>query len=245
MSTSYPQQLMLPGQAAAPGGPVDMTVMYLMHHGFRRDLRKFAAAAPATPVDDRATWRALLTRWDRFAGILHHHHSGEDTGIWPWLMARADADERATLEAMEAEHDEIDPTLAACRDLLAVLADEAPGTAGAGRSREEVRAGLSVRLAEAADRLGAHLRHEESEAMVIFQRYMTPEDWKAVEAEHFRSQETLGQLAYMVAWIAEELPTDVLRGALDDAGFGMRVVLRLGRPGFARLERKAFRRLPG
>jgi hypothetical protein len=39
-------QLMLPGQAAAPEGPVQAMPMYLMHHAFRRDLAAFAAAAP-------------------------------------------------------------------------------------------------------------------------------------------------------------------------------------------------------
>jgi|GEM_PF-1648709 len=30
-------QILLPGQAAAPDGPIDMAPMYLMHHAFRRD----------------------------------------------------------------------------------------------------------------------------------------------------------------------------------------------------------------
>ena len=34
----HPRQLRLPGQTAAPDGPVDMTIMYVMHHAFRRDL---------------------------------------------------------------------------------------------------------------------------------------------------------------------------------------------------------------
>ena len=36
-----------------------MTLMYVMHHAFRRDLEAFAKAVPLTPVDDRQTWRAL------------------------------------------------------------------------------------------------------------------------------------------------------------------------------------------
>ena len=45
--------LRLPGQAAAPDGPVDLTMMYLMHHGFRRDLAAFAARGPAHPAGRR------------------------------------------------------------------------------------------------------------------------------------------------------------------------------------------------
>ena len=44
---AWPRQLRLPGQAAAPEGPVDMQTMYLMHHAFRRDLDSFAAAVRA------------------------------------------------------------------------------------------------------------------------------------------------------------------------------------------------------
>ncbi|MEV4292386.1 hypothetical protein AB0K40_43345 [Nonomuraea bangladeshensis] len=70
----------LPGQATAPAGPVDVVAMYVMHHAFRRDLGLFAAAATATPPDDRACWRRLARRWALFAGSLHKHHCGEDAG---------------------------------------------------------------------------------------------------------------------------------------------------------------------
>ena len=125
-STSTHGQLTLPGQAAAPDGPIDLTPMFLMHHAFRRDLANFAAAVRGTPVADRRTWQALEQRWQRFAAILHHHHSGEDTFIWPALVAAVDAGgspaDRATLEAMEAEHGEIDPMLEACARGFAALA---------------------------------------------------------------------------------------------------------------------------
>jgi hypothetical protein len=89
-------QLFLPGQAAAPEGPVQAMPMYLMHHAFRRDLAAFAAAVPATPVEDRATWRRLQQRWEWFATVLHKHHSGEDAGLWPMLLDRVDAAGGAT-----------------------------------------------------------------------------------------------------------------------------------------------------
>lgn len=243
MSTTYPEQLMLPGQAAAPGGPVDMTVMYLMHHAFRRDLRKFGTAVPRTPVDDHATWVALAERWERFSEILHHHHSGEDAGIWPFLLERAHPAERQTLLAMEAEHEKIDPLLQCCGEGFAELAGGGSGGT-AGRPPEEARAALAVRLAEAQQLLGNHLRHEESEAMVILQRRMTSDDWSRIEEEHFKSQDTLGFLLYVVPWIADELPEQVLADVLADAGTPMKVVNWLGaRLKFRGLERKAFRHL--
>ena len=119
MSTTthdWPTQLRLPGQAAAPEGPVDMQMMYVMHHAFRRDLGRFAEAAQRTPVQDRTAWRLLARRWAIFSEVLHEHHSGEDAGMWPWLLEHGTPADRSTLEAMEAEHAEIDPLLASCAE---------------------------------------------------------------------------------------------------------------------------------
>ena len=59
LDPTWPAQISLPGQTAAPEGPVDMYMMYVMHHAFRRDLTKLAAAAQCTPVGDRIAWRML------------------------------------------------------------------------------------------------------------------------------------------------------------------------------------------
>jgi hemerythrin-like domain-containing protein len=232
----HPDQLMLPGPAAAPGGPVDMTMMYLMHHGFRRDLNRFALAVESTPLAERATWVALAARWERFFEVLHHHHSGEDAGIWPFLIARADAEEVATLEAMEEEHSHIDPLLTACAEGFGTLAGDRVGVDAA-----DVRAALHVRVTATREALSRHLAHEESEAMVILQRHMTPADWESLEKEHFRKDETLGRLRFMVCWLAESLPTRVRDELLGEAGLPFRVLWWVSRGSFNRAERRAFR----
>jgi len=238
-SVIWPEQIRLPGQAAAHPGPVDMGMMYLMHHAFRRDLGRFAAAVPHTPVDDVATWAALSERWARFADVLHKHHSGEDAGLWPFLLGRADADERVVLLAMEAEHDKIDPQLESCEHLLAELAR------GDSVDRDRLRAQLSVRLAETRELLDHHLRHEESEAMVILQRHTTQEEWEAIEEEFFgKSKKDLGYLTYVCNWIAEELSPAVMDDVFAKVGQAFRVVMWFGRRKFRRLEQKAFRYLP-
>lgn len=105
---TQPQQLLLPGQHAAPAGPVDVAAMYVMPHAFRRDLMGFRAATANAQVGDRRRWAALHQRWELFATILHHHHTAEDNGLWPLLLERAaaagDADARVVLDAMQAEH---------------------------------------------------------------------------------------------------------------------------------------------
>lgn len=240
MTTTYPDQIMLPGQTAAHGGPVDMTVMYLMHHAFRRDLRRFAAAVPVTPVHDGATWALLAERWERFSTVLHHHHSGEDAGIWPWLMERGDEEERAVLEAMEAEHETIDPLLAGCGEHFAALGSSTATAV----EREQHRAGLSVRLAATRDALGHHLRHEETGAIPIIQAHMTQEDWEQIEKEHFQGKDSKVKLGFVVPWIAEGISPAQLSEVFAAVPAPMRVIWWISRGGFRRAERKAFRYLP-
>jgi hypothetical protein len=214
--------------------------MYLMHHAFRRDLRDFLAAAERTPADDRATWRRLADRWERFARILHLHHAGEDDVLWPLLLDRVggagDAEGRAVLEAMEAEHEEIDPLLAGAASGIAALA------AGAG---EDVRAALVVRLAAAQERLGAHLGHEERDAMALVQRHLTPAEWDGMH-DRFGEHYTLGDSLFALPWLMPEVPEEVrpaVTGFLGrPAALAERLLLR---PGFLRRERAAFRHLDG
>lgn len=231
---AWPAQLMLPGQTAAHPGPVDMRVMYVMHHAFRRDLAAFAAAARRTPVPDRECWRALAQRWELFARVLHHHHSGEDAGLWPLLRQRAGAHELALLDAMEDEHAQIDPALADCAAGLARLA---------GHADETAREALAHRLAEAQQSLARHLEHEETEAIALVQRVMTAEDWRATEEEHFKPGVSLGMMLAVVPWVAHGLTDEVRERAYGDSGGAVRVLWHLTHRRFERRERVAFRYL--
>lgn len=229
---THPTQLMLPGQAAAPEGPVDVHMMYVMHHAFRRDLRAFASAAAHTPIEDRATWRALAARFEQLGWVLHHHHTGEDTGLWPLLRERCSTGEIATLDAMEAEHEEIDPLLEAAAAGFDRLGSDAD---------EEARSALAAHLVAARESLGRHLAHEETEAMALVQRHLTQADWTHLEETAFKPGASLSRLAFLVPWVCEGVPAEIRDGLLASAPLPMRVVLRLAGPGFGRRERAAFR----
>jgi hypothetical protein len=215
---------------------VDLTMMWLMHHGFRRDLFAFVAAAAGTPVADRATWRALRRRWNEFASILHKHHTGEDAGLWPLLLQRVDAAGdaagRATLEAMEAEHAEIDPLLESIAAGLARLATHAD---------EDARAALEVRLVAARERLGHHLAHEERDAMALVQAHLVQADWDHLEETHFKAKVKPRDMLFSVPWVMHRLPAEVVRqlvGSRRELAVVWKVFLR---PRFERRERAAFR----
>ena len=231
----WPRQIRLAGQTAAHPGPVDMSMMYVMHHAFRRDLAAFSAAARVTPATDRQAWAALAERWTLFSEALHHHHSGEDRVIWPLLMERTDDAGRATLRAMEDEHAEIDPLLEACAagfDRLAHHADE------------DVRAGLAVRLASARERLAEHLRHEETEAIAIIQRVLTAEEWQRLDEEELKASIPFTQLLALVPWAVHEVPAATREQLFAQPGGTIhRVLWLLTRGRFRRREHVAFRHL--
>jgi Hemerythrin HHE cation binding domain len=229
-------QMMLPGQTAAPEGPADMTMMYVMHHAFRRDLARFAQAVGATPLEDRATWKALAGRWDRFFTILHHHHSLEDRYIWPFLMQRADAEERETLQAMEDEHGHIDPLLTSVAEGFAALGGDRlpPGS-------EDVRAALRVRVAATRDTLGQHLRHEETEAIVILQRHSTTADWHRIEKEEIGKHKIAVPMPFLVGWCAEGIPAKERDEVFATVGLPFKILWVLSRRSFRRGEHHAFR----
>ncbi|WP_205471856.1 hemerythrin domain-containing protein [Nocardioides sp. SYSU D00038] len=230
---------LLPGQAAAPEGPADLSMMYVLHHGFRRDLARFAEAARRTPDGDRATWRALLARWDLFATLLHDHHHKEDEILWPLLHERVTeaGDDRGAhvLAAMEAEHELIDPLLEAVRAGLSSLAE---------RGAPLVRAGLVADLERARAELGSHLAHEERDAIALLQAYVGGEEWAHLERTRFRGGLSPRDLLKMLPWAVQGLPRSVVDPLLAEAGLPFRVLLRLGRRGYERLDRPAFTHVP-
>jgi hypothetical protein len=225
-------QMLLPGQAAAPDGPNDLSGMFLIHHAFRRDLRAFAAAVAATPAADTATWRALHDRWALFGTFLHHHHTTEDVAIWPLLLRRVDAAGRVTLEAMEAEHGEIDPLLTACAEGFSALA---------ARPDEDVRRSLEIRIVAACERLHQHLAHEETEALVLVQAHLTPHEWEVMEKKSANGQYSFRESMAAVSWVMHELPEEARERLLQVAGPLLSLMWRLTRRRFARREAAAFR----
>jgi iron-sulfur cluster repair protein YtfE (RIC family) len=236
MSTTAPTdrpQLSLPGQVHTAEGPLDMSAMYVMHHAFRRDLEAFCAAAAATPAEDAATWRALAGRWERFSAMLHHHHTIEDTTIWPPLLeqVRAVDGAAATLAAMQAEHAVIDPALDRCAELF-----DAMGTA----PDEAARARLAEQLTATRDHLARHLAHEETEALPLAQHHLPEPTWAASEKAARRSF-GLRDTAFLVPWAAAGLSREALDRAFAAAGASFRLVHRLTRRRFARREAAAFR----
>ena len=236
-ATTTVEQLKLPGQAAAPPGPVDVAGMYVMHHGFRRDLDNFVNTVPRAGVGDRHRWQRLARRWRLSPSSCTSTTRARMPGLWPLLLARVDAagDPAAgvTLEAMQAEHADIDPILTSCGqgfDRLAATADA------------DARAALEVRLMAARRALDAHLAHEETDAMALVQRYLDEKDWKALERNHFAVAYSVRESLQVLPWVMHRLPEAAQEAVFGQPGAG---VLRhpwqwILRPRFECAERRAF-----
>jgi hemerythrin-like domain-containing protein len=228
-------QIRLPRQTAAADGPIDMIGMYLMHFAIRRDLDHFVEAVKVTPLDDRQTWPRLARRWEVFARTLHDHHTLEDAELWPRLEAAAHAashgEALAVVAAMESEHAEIDPLLAAVSsgfERLSAVADH------------DIKGALEVRLSAGRERLLHHMQHEETEALPLVQRLLTAEDWDAMEAAAKKSPR---DLPFFVPWVLHEMPNHAIPRIREFGGPVLFAVWRLFRGRFDRQERRAFRYL--
>lgn len=181
----------LPGTEAARHGTgdADLTIMLGAHEAFRRDLARLARAAAFADLPAPARRASVRAGWEVFKRQLHLHHTAEDTIVWPALRDRLGHSSHAlsVLDAMEAEHKEIDPLLAAV--------DEAFGD-----PRAASLAGVTDALATS---LSGHLSHEERDGLPLIGVGLTAAEWRGVGIKIAR-RNGLSRAGEMFAWIADE-----------------------------------------
>ncbi|WP_214324831.1 hemerythrin domain-containing protein [Nonomuraea sediminis] len=191
-------QIMLPGQAAAAPGPLDMANMYLAHYGFRRDLGHLLTAIGRIRLDDRRRVSALREHHAWVLFVLHHHHTAEDEKIWPRLRERAPG-AIGTIDALEAEHEACDHWIRESTEAFQAF-DSGPS--------EQGRERLTTALRTLADTLGAHLAHEETDGIPLMMAHITPEE-DAEMHKTIMKDYGLYKLVKLVGWTSAEVPADV------------------------------------
>jgi iron-sulfur cluster repair protein YtfE (RIC family) len=196
----------LPGSDAARHGTgdADLTIMLAAHDAFRRDLTRLARAASSADLSDPARRQSVAAGWELFKRELHIHHNAEDELIWPALRPRLIHSEHAqsVLDAMEEEHERIDPLLAAV-DAAFTQRDGAPAAgasapaAGASAPAAATPAAATPaaggadddwpgadRLADVIDvltsTLTSHLGHEERDGLPLIGMALTAAEWRGV-----------------------------------------------------------------
>jgi hypothetical protein len=191
----------LPGTDAARHGTgdADLTIMLAAHQAFRRDLARLVRAAAVADLTDPAKRQSVAAGWELFKRELHLHHTAEDELIWPVLRPRLAHSENAlsVLDAMEEEHERIDPLLAAVdaafaqREGSADGADDWPG---------------DDRLADVievlASTLTGHLAHEEQDGLPLIGVALTSAEWRGVGFKIARKN-GLSRGGEMFAWMLD------------------------------------------
>jgi hemerythrin-like domain-containing protein len=119
------------------------------HHGFRRDLARFARALERIARGDTSRSQAVAEEWQKLYAGLHAHHHAEDTGLFPNL-AKEHPSLHATIAKLAADHRRIDPLLERGNAAFAELPNVAHARAV---------------IAELDELLGPHLALEEAEVI--------------------------------------------------------------------------------
>jgi len=201
----------LPGTDAARHGTgdADLTIMIAAHDAFRRDLTRLARTASAANLSDPARRQSVAAGWDLFKRELHLHHTAEDEIIWPALRPRLahSAAALSVLDAMEAEHERIDP-------LLAAVDTEFPG---------------GDRLADVIDALTSaltgHLAHEERDGLPLIGVALTAAEWRGV-GRKMASKNGMAAGSEMFAWILDGADRDHAAATLGQLPPPLRLLYR-------------------
>jgi iron-sulfur cluster repair protein YtfE (RIC family) len=151
-------------------------MLMAIHGAVRRDLDRLTSAvsslsdAAIVEADRRVGATGLSAYWSCFAEQLHHHHTIEDTEVFPYLRRSLAGKGAAVLDAMGAEHEAIDAAQDATQAAMdALLAAPTADNAVVLRSR----------LATFREVVVAHLAHEEEAAVPLIVEGFDTEYWMA------------------------------------------------------------------
>ncbi|GAB2806855.1 hypothetical protein GCM10022221_00290 [Actinocorallia aurea] len=203
----------------AAGDPEpDLTTFAIVHRAMRGEARRLAAlTAEQGDVPFPAEREAALQRHlDLLLHEIHAHHDREDALVWPLITASAGA--AIDLAPLTEDHAAIDPCL-----------DRIRASRGVARSKA---------LADLRDLLDEHITDEEASVFPVLRRYVSVADWDRCEKEIAKAP--FAQMKWVVPLIASYATSEELDHLVKEAGLGMRILLRLTRPSFVRLNRAVY-----
>jgi hypothetical protein len=159
---------------------VDFAMNAMLHRAFLRELDRVQGFVES---GDAA---AARKHYGFFSALLHQHHEGEDTFLFPLVRQRStDPVELATVDALEAEHEQLHAALDTCD---ADFRGEGPLPEGTVADIGALRMVLA-----------AHCAHEEADGEKVLAKYVTKDDLKPFNAHNRK-----GDLSMMVfPWIAD------------------------------------------
>ena len=197
-------------------------VMPTLHTLFRRELRLAGGLVRRVADGDRERGAVVADHVDFLMRALHHHHTIEDTLLWPPLLRRVPDELAPVVELMQAQHEVVERLVDQVDALLPALRE----------AREQER--LASTLDELHHHLVEHLDAEESRLLPIAAAHLERAEWEAM-AEAGREGVDRKDLALAFGMYQYEGDPEVLGRMLAEAPLPVRVLV-------PRLARRAFRR---
>ncbi|WP_395307462.1 hemerythrin domain-containing protein [Mycobacterium sp. AMU20-3851] len=172
-----------PARVANP--ELDLSGITLTHRAMVTDTSRLADLTTAVaqrrlPCPPRRA-RAIARYVTLMCESIHHHHTMEDDVLWPVIEAAAG--DFVDLSELTEDHAALDPRLDRLRAAAAAF----------GRSGDpEMARPLAAGLADLHRLLNAHIADEERELFPVIRRYVSIQDWQAVE----KAAQRTGRLSF-------------------------------------------------
>jgi hemerythrin-like domain-containing protein len=216
-----------------PGDPApDLLGITLAHRAMLADLHRLTDLAVA--VRDRdvictpGRARAISRYVELLCDSIHHHHTTEDTVLWPVIQAGVGS--HLDLSELTDDHAALDPRL-----------DQLRARAAAFRlsmGDRQISGVMAVELAELSTLLTEHVNDEEMEVFPLIAEHVSVTDWASVEAAARQGSRMSFDGPRSLA-----VMTDDERAHLTQhAGIGLRILLAVLMVRHRRLERAVFGR---
>jgi hemerythrin-like domain-containing protein len=210
----------------------DLTHFYAIHRKMRIDTRLFARAIETATVDDRRGRLRPLARWARgFAHELDEHHFVEDEFFFPELCERIPS-AATILGELDADHRVVDDILGRwARVTRALTTSDVPFP---GAKEEALDLAVTLR-----DLLQRHLDIEDHDILPLYTRHYSAADFDVVYQRAVKNGKKAG-LSFVVPWNVLCLEPESRQELIDPAPIPLKVIWRLTRGRFERLETAAF-----
>ncbi len=172
--------------------PADTRMMGIVHSALRRDLVRLRLVLGTPAAQEPRRRKALAEHAVWLMDFLHHHHTGEDEGLYP-LVVRRNPDAAALCARMDADHETITPAMhglrAAAQRHLA--------------TPDSPDADLLAALAALDEPLVPHLAREELEMMPVVSASISHAEW--MQWHESMIDGGMRQLAFEGHWLLDGL----------------------------------------
>lgn len=205
-------------------GRPDLSGYYGVHQAIRVAGARLCAVAEHAAAHGRPLPDAVPTYWTKFSNELAAHHTGEDDVFFPALAERSERFADTLAGSLEAEHHELDE--------LIRRADHAVMHGSAEEATHHLRA-----YERFMDR---HLGVEDEQVLPLFDHHFTDAEYQVLEQTVVKRIGIGKQALFTVPFVLEAMSEPDRKALLAASPLPPRVVYRLGRRSYARLETAAF-----